>query len=212
MPEQSKPAKMLIFGGNAITSQYDSSVKEIGQLIIEYKETLTKYQEYKTKVDLIKDRFFTICQENEQVVENDLEQDAKAAVDRGAIVSETIEMHRLSGQVKTEYLLDVISGVIKDGKCKTDGWYEFLELKKDFIDHAKSQEKNVQIQSQGYFDVPMYKDGPKLLVDDSSGKRTYMKKDTYTTKTTGEESKLPRVYVNIKKLQDWIKKHPAPAK
>lgn len=211
MTEQSKPAKMLIFGGNEITSQYDSSVKEIGQLIIEYKETLTKYQEYKTKVDAIKDRFFTICQENEQVVENDLEQDAKVAVDRGAIVSETIEMHRLSGQVKTEYLLHVISAIIKDGEDK-DGWYEFLNLKKDFIAHAKSQDKNVQIQSQGYFDVPMYKDGPKLLVDDSSGKRIYMKKDTYTTKTTGEESKLPRVYVNIKKLKDWIKKNPAPAK
>lgn len=212
MSDKTTSPVTLHFGGNEITSQYNSSVKEIGQLIIEYRETLTKYHEYKTKVDAIKDKFFAICQDAGTEVNDTLEQDAEGAVDSGAIVSATIEMHRLSGKVKTEYLLDVISAVIKDGKCKTDGWYEFLELKKDFIEHAKSQEKNVQIQSQGYFDVPMYKDGPKLLVDDSSGKRTYMKKDTYTTKTTGEESKLPRVYVNIKKLQDWIKKHPAPAK
>ena len=201
----------LHFGGNEITSQYNSSVKEIGQLIIEYKETLTKYQEYKTKVDAIKDKFFALCQEAGTQVNDTLEQDAEGAVDSGAIVSATIEMHRLSGKVKTEYLLDLISAIIKDGKCKTDGWYEFLKLKKDFTEYAASQEKNVQIQSQGYFAVPMYKDGPQLLEDDSDGKRVYMKKEAYTTKT-GEESRLPRVYVNLKKLQDWIKRHPAPAK
>ena len=211
MSDKSETAVTLHFGGNEITSQYNSSVKEIGQLMIAYQETIAQYKEYKTKVDEIKDKFFAICEEAGTSVNDTLESDAESAVASRQIVSAKIETQRLSGTVKTSYLADVISSIIKDKKQDADGWYEFLKLKKDFTEYAASQDKNVQIQSQGYFAVPMYKDGPQLLEDDSDGKRVYMKKEAYTTKT-GEESRLPRVYVNLKKLQDWIKRHPAPAK
>jgi len=211
MSDKSTTPVTFSFDVDELSEQYKASVREIGKLVLEYQETITKYNEYRGKVDEIKEQFFEESREAGIPVNDTLETDAQSAVASGKIVPEAIETHRLSGKVKTSYLADVISSIIKDKKQDSDGWYEFLNLKKDFIAYAASQDKNVQIQSQGYFAVPMYKNGPQLLEDDSDGKRIYMKKEAYPTKN-GEESKLPRVYVNLKKLQDWIKKHPAPAK